>query len=278
MRLNHSSIQLRPGTRSRQSSAPRMTSAITALVACGTLLVVAAGSQAAVVTDLSQASGVGGNIDLTSGSLIAWGYDANELNDGFTNFKAGTTVATVSNPTGANTRDFGYTFTYNDGDSPTVGTTVASSGGQAGLLPTSAPKITFNGVVSSTETRRLTLYVGGYQGGNHSVDIQFDATLTGGALDEVGTQRVFTVNKNTTDANGGNGAGFAIATYTVDFTSLTETDLIIDVSFASLSGTRNWGLSGYSLAVIPEPGAVMLVGIGGLMMLGRGRQRRLKMA
>ena len=65
------------------------------LVTLLTFMSVAFMSEASVVTDLSQAPGLGGNIDLTAGSYITWGYDADSLTDGFTNFKSGTCKATI---------------------------------------------------------------------------------------------------------------------------------------------------------------------------------------
>jgi acetyl esterase/lipase len=215
-------------------------------------------SEASVVTAISQAPGFGGNIDLTAGSYMTWGYDADSLADGFTNYKSGTTVAVVSNPNSASTRDYGYTFTFNDGNSPGTGSAVASSGGLSGLLNV-GPTIPFSGIVSSTEMRRLTLYVGGFHSaGSGKMDLTFDVTLTGGIADETGIPQTFVVNKDTSDAVGFVD-GYAVATYTVEFTSATEPDLVVDVSYSNLSGTRNWGLSGYTVETVsggtPSPGA-----------------------
>ena len=224
------------------------------------LVSVASMSVASVVTDINQAPGTGGNIDLTAGSYITWGYDADSLTDGFSNYKSGTSVAVVSDPNNASTRDYGYTFTFNDGNSPGSGTAVTSSGGIAGLLA-DGPSVTFSGIVSSAETRRLTLYLGGYaSSGSGQVDLLVDATLKGGTADETGAQKTFVVDYGvTTDV-----AGLAIATYTVDFTSATESDLVIDFNYANVSGTRNWGLSGYTVEVIPEPATMGLVAAAGL--------------
>jgi acetyl esterase/lipase/fibronectin type 3 domain-containing protein len=215
-------------------------------------------SQASVLTGISQSSGFGSNIDLTAGSFVTWGYDADSLIDGFSNFKSGTTVATVSNPNTSSTRNYGYTFTFNDGNNPALGTMVTSSGGLAGLLNT-GPSIAFSGIVSSTETRRLTLYVGGYHSaGSARVTLTFDATLTGGISDETGTAQSFVVDSTTSDAVGFV-EGYAVATYTVEFTSATETDLVITVNYSNASGTRNWGLCGYTVETVsggtPPPAA-----------------------
>jgi hypothetical protein len=230
-------------------------------------------SEADVLTGMSQSPGRGENIDLTAKSYVTWGYDSDSLIDGFSNFKSATAVAGVSDPNNGSTRDYGYTFTFNDGNSPGSGTAVASSGGLAGLLD-AGPSITFSGIVSSLETRRLTLYVGGYHSaGSGSVDLTFDATLTGGTSDETGIPQIFSVNSGTSDAVGFDD-GYAVATYTVDFTSATESDLVVDVSYANLSGTRNWGLSGYTVEVIPEPATMGLVSIGGLGLVWLRRLRK----
>lgn len=215
----------------------------------------------AIVTNLTQSPGKGGNLDVTAGSYLAWGYATGSLGDGFDNFKSGTTGPGITNTTTDTTRDFGYTFTFNDGNSPVSGTTVATSGGQAALL-NSGPHLTFSNIVSSSETRILTLYVGGFQGGGtDSVDITFNATLTGGPADESGSSQVFYVNSTTAPAN------YAIATYTVEFTSATEKDLRIEMDYSNTNKTRNSGLSGYTLAVIPEPSSFALMGLVGLAMV-----------
>ena len=215
-------------------------------------------SNATIVTDLTQTPGLGSEIDLTAATYIGWGYATAALNSGFDNFQSGTTVPAITNTTSANTRDWGYTFTFNDGNSPATGTTVASSGGQAGLL-NSGPHLTFSGIVSSSETRRLTLYVGGYA--TTSVDATFNATLTGGSSDESGLAQTLFVNSGTTSAS------HNVGVYTIEFTSATETDLLIEIDYTNASGTRQFGISGYTLEVvpIPEPSAYgLLAGALGL--------------
>jgi hypothetical protein len=210
-------------------------------------------SSASIVTSLSQDAGLGSNIDLTSGSYLSWGFATGSLNDGFDNFQSGSTTPAIAGTTSASTRDFGFTFTFNDGDSPTSGTSVASSGGQAGLL-SGGPSLTFSNIVSSTETRQLTLYVGGWQSGGDQVDINYDATLTGGVTDESGTSQTMSVVDATTDSD-----GYRTGVYTVTFSSMTETDLVVDLSYSNVNGSRNSGISGYTLQVVPEPSSFALL-------------------
>lgn len=233
-------------------------------------------STAAIVTDISQTGfgdPVGGEVDLTAGSLIAWGYDTDGLPNGFSNTKSGTTapVYSTSNTINSLTENYGWTFTFNDGTSPTTGTNEASSGGMNGIGDGEAWELTFSGIVSSTETRRLTLYLGLFAdtNGNDSITETITPTLTGGILDEVGTTESYTAIESGTEDNTTN--GFVSAVYTIDFTSATETDLVLSFVASDRNATASTGVSGYTLAVVPEPGSLALLGLGGLCVLRRRR-------
>ena len=217
--------------------------------------------EASVVTEISQAPGFGGNVDLTAGSYLGWGYDSGGLADGFSNVKSGTEAAGVSVAGNSSTRDYGYTFTFADGNSPASGTAVASSGGLAGISSGATTTFTLTNVVSSTETRRLTLYLGGYHSaGVGKLTLTLDAALTGGTADETGTAQVFVINSTTSDAVGFDD-GYAVATYTVEFASATESDVVVDITYSNVGGTRNWGLSGYKLEALSGPGVSIPAGL-----------------
>ena len=216
----------------------------------------------AITTALTQSSGTGSNIDVTSGTFATWGYATGSLGDGFDNFQSGDSAAVITNPTGDSTRDWGYTFSFDDGNSPTTGTSVALSGGQKSLL-NNGPEFTLDNIVTS-ETQTLTLYLGGW-GSSDTAGVLLDVsgTLTNAdntSVLETGTLRKFDfVSSGTKDVD-----GLAIATYTMDFSHASATDLRVNFDFSNESGSRNWSLAAYTVTV-PEPSSyALLAGMLGL--------------
>jgi fibronectin type 3 domain-containing protein len=190
---------------------------------------------------ITQSPGLGGTIDLSGSPTLAWGYATGPYAAGFDNTKSGTTAPTTSS-LNETTRDFGYRFTFNDGTSQVSGTAVAASGGISG--PPSSTTLLFEDVVSSTERRRLTLYLGAYVSGSATIDIRAVATMTGGTTDRSDYGRVAVASIDTADND------YINAIYTVEFASPTETDLEIVLNFDNQSGARNIGISGYKIETV----------------------------
>jgi hypothetical protein len=195
-----------------------------------------------VETAITPAFSAGSYVDLTSPSYTAWGYDVNGLDDGFSNIKSGTTVPGVSLVSaGGTTYDFGWTFDEGTG-------ATASAGGINGMANGDGWDLTFTGIVSS-ERKRLTLYLGAYGNvpGGDRIDITISSTLTGGVLDETGTNRVYS------NFDGVSYHQTATAVYTIEFSSATETDLVLNFRASNTAGGRGAGVSGYTLEVISGP-------------------------
>lgn len=241
-------------------------------------------ASAAISSDISQTGfgdPVGGNVDLTSGSFISWAYDTDGLPNGFSNFKSGTTPAAYSTTNTINNlteTGYGWNFSFNDGDSPATGTGIAASGGMNGIAGGEAWQLTFNGVVSS-EARVLTVYLGLFAepNGNDSITENITPTLTGGSLDEVGGLLSYTAIQNgfdDSDPLSNTTGGYVSAVYTITFSSMTETDLVLNFAASDRNGTASAAVSGYTLAAIPEPSAYALLAgmLGFTLVMLRRRQ------
>lgn len=243
---------------------------LTALAATTTVALAAGHADAAIVTAINVQAGTAGgvSVDTTGGTYAAWGYATGALVNGFDNTKSGTSAPTFThNGLTSSNRDFGHRFTFGDGTDPTSGTTVVTDGAAASL-PGGGGRtwsFLFEDVVTTTEST-LTLYIGGWQSG--AVGVNIDATLTGGTADEAGTQQSYDITSDTT--SGGINSGV----YTVTFSSATETDLLVEfaTSNTSTKGSRNIGVSGYTLEVVPEPGSLALLGLSGLCLIKRRRR------
>jgi hypothetical protein len=217
---------------------------------------IASGGQAAVTTAITQSPGAGTNVNLTAAPNLGWGYATNSLVSSpvFDNTQTNGLVPASAGESGlsSSSKDYGWTFTFIDGTSPATATAAASDGNAAGPADGEHWDITFTNIVSSTETRRVTLYLGGYANtpGGDRVDVTVSSTLTGGSSDETGVDRTISAQDGTVDDI----TKICTGVYTVDFSSATETDLVLQGLISNCSGGRNVAVCGYRIqTVLSQP-------------------------
>ena len=197
-------------------------------------------------------------ISLSGPSVIAWGYAAGAYSDGFVNVKSGTVNPNpyTTDPPTPSVSDYGYRFTFTDGTNPVSdgGTPVAANGENNPVQNGQTKTLSFAGMVSSSEIRRLTIYLASEIDYSPSAQVRAEVTttLTGGSTDRTDFTRGVTFNFDNTARSGDNLFGNAV--YTVDFASPTETDLTVDIRIANVSKSpRRFAIAGYKIETLPGP-------------------------
>lgn len=233
---------------------------------------------AAVVSSIG-AFGSAQQVDVTSGNYLGWGYATDGLLAApfFDNTQSGGVVPSITNNGfTASSRNYGHTFTFDDGTSLESGTNVVTSGNVARLVVGNSLVLTFSDIVRPQE-RILNLYLGGYRSGRAFSNFFINAAISGGgAPTENADQRSFGINQQRPNR-------VAVPfVYTLSFASDTATDLEVVFSISTAGGaTRNFGVSGYTIegpAPISVPATLPLTvaGVGAMAILRRRNLRTLE--
>ncbi|MEO1235671.1 MAG: PEP-CTERM sorting domain-containing protein [Planctomycetota bacterium] len=160
-----------------------------------------------------------------------------------------------------------FSITTVAGDPP-----ILANGGFSNFFNSNVVEIVLEDIASTTDVRRLTLAVG-----------VFGANFELGPTNSTGTAglTLSAALENGTSSPGltevGPGASQVTPLlYTVDFfaDNVDDTDLTITLSNFANSGVRGVSISAYEVEfveLVPEPGSLGLLGLGGLVMLYRRR-------